>query len=178
MEKKISCNINDSTDVIHKRSDFMGYFNKLMPKFVYIHAEIQCNLFKTYCCSYHGSILWHYNSHGFDKYCTQWNKSVKKIFSLPNTDHIYITIVQECLHNAICNVNTIVEYKLTLFRNGLNTNLIENDINYSLCQVHPATLDMEDKSLIDCLHTLIMARSNKVTVDGFEMEELISLLFL
>ena len=38
-------------------------------------------------------------------------------------------------------------------------------------QVHPATLDMEDKPLVDGLHTLIMAKSNNVTVDGFEMEE-------
>ena len=38
--------------------------------------------------------------------------------------------------------------------------------------MHPATLDMEDQSLVDCLHTLIMAKSNEVTVDGFEMEEL------
>ena len=31
---------------------------------------------------------------------------------------------------------------------------------------------MEDQSLVDCLHTLIMAKSNEVIVDGFEMEEL------
>ena len=45
-------------------------------------------------------------------------------------------------------------------------------MNYCLRQVPPATLDMENSSLVDCLHTLIMARSNEVTVDGFEMEEL------
>ena len=47
-------------------------------------------------------------------------------------------------------------------------NLSENDINYILRQLYPETLDMEDKSLVDCLHTLIMARSNKVTIDGFK----------
>ena len=50
--------------------------------------------------------------------------------------------------------------------------MFENDIHYCLRQVHPATLDMEDKSLVDCLHTPIIAKSNKVTVHGFEMEEL------
>ena len=46
-------------------------------------------------------------------------------------------------------------------------NLFENDINYCLRQVHLVTLDMEDQSLVDCRHTLIMAKSDEVTVDGF-----------
>ena len=39
--------------------------------------------------------------------------------------------------------------------------------------MHPGTLDMEDNSLVNYVHALIiMVRSNEVTVDGFEMEEL------
>ena len=199
----VSCNINDSTDITHKRSDCIGYFNKLMLNFAFIQPAILSNLFKTYCCSYYGSILWHYNSHGFDKYCIQWNKSMRKIFSLLNTVHRWLlvflmgqyhikyqlymkdiklfyninmfvnnTIVQECLHNVIYNANTVIGYKLTLFRENFNINLFKNDINYCLRHVHPTTLDMEAQSLVDCLHTLIMAKSDEVTVDGFEMEEL------
>ena len=37
--------------------------------------------------------------------------------------------------------------------------------------MHPATFDMEDQSLVDCLHTLVFAKSNEVTVDGLEIEE-------
>ena len=82
------------------------------------------------------------------------------------------TIVQECLHNAMYNANTVIGYKLAFLRENFNINLFENDINYCLCQVHPATLDMEDQSLVDCLHTPSMAKANEVTVDGLEMEEL------
>ena len=32
--------------------------------------------------------------------------------------------------------------------------------NYCLCPEHPATLDIEDNSLVYFLHTLIMVRSN------------------
>ena len=67
-----SCNINDSTDVTPrdmKRSAFIRNVNKLMSNFAFIQPAIQYNLFKTYCCFYYGSILWHYNSYGFDKYC-------------------------------------------------------------------------------------------------------------
>ena len=41
-----SCNINDSTDITHKRSDFIGYFNKLMSNFAFIQPAILSNLFK------------------------------------------------------------------------------------------------------------------------------------
>ena len=127
---------------------------------------------------------------------------MRKIFSFPNTAHKWIlgplmgqyhikyqlymkdikllynmimfvnnTIVQECFHNAMYNANTVIGYRLTFFREHFNINLFENDINYCLRQVHPATLE-EDRYLVDCLHTLIMAKSNEVTVGGFEIEEL------
>ena len=63
-----------------------------------------------------------------------------------------------------------VKVGVSIFHSDIN--LFENDINDCLRQVHPATLDMDDQSLVDCLHTLIMAKSDEVTVDGFEMEDL------
>ena len=42
----LSCIINDSTDVNHKRSDNRGYFNKVMSKVACIQPEIIFNLFK------------------------------------------------------------------------------------------------------------------------------------
>ena len=165
-----SCNINDSTGITHKHSDFIGYFNNLMSNFSFIQPAILSNLFKRYCCSYYGSILWHYNSYGFDKYCIHWNKSMRKIFSLPNTAHRWLldplmgqyhikyqlnmkaikvfynmimfvknTIVQECLHIAMYNANTVIRYKLAFCKENVNINLFENDINYCLrmCILQP-----------------------------------------
>ena len=37
------------------------------------------------------------------------------------------TIVQECLHNAMYNANTVIAYKLEFFRENFNINLFEND---------------------------------------------------
>ena len=39
-------------------------------------------------------------------------------------------------------------------------------------QVHPTTLAMEEKSLLDGSHMLIMTKSNDVTFDRFKMEYL------
>ena len=113
-----SCNINDSTDITHKRSDCIGYFNKLMSKFAFIQPAIISNLFKTYCCSYYGSILWHYNSHGFYKYCIQWNKSVRKIFSLPNTAHRWLLgplMGQYHIKHQLYMMDTKLVYNMNMF---------------------------------------------------------------
>ena len=37
------------------------------------YVVILINLLKSYCCSLYGSMLWKYNSEGFDKICKSWN---------------------------------------------------------------------------------------------------------
>ena len=32
-----------------------------------LQPDMLCRLFKSYCCSFHGSFLWQYNSKGFEK---------------------------------------------------------------------------------------------------------------
>lgn len=83
-------NISDLTDSRFKCSAFIGYVNKLMSNFGYLQPDILGNLFKTYCCSYYGSFLWQYNSAGFTKYCTEWNKAVRQIYSLPYNSHRWL----------------------------------------------------------------------------------------
>ena len=99
-------------------------------------------------------------------------KDIKLLYNM--SMFVKNTIVQECLHNAMYNANTVIGYKLAFFLENLKIYLFKNDIIYNYClrQVHLATLNMEDQSLVDCLHMLIMAKSNEVTVEGFEMEEL------
>ena len=46
---------------------FIGYVNKLRSNYDTLQPHILINLFKSYCCSFYGSMLWKYNSEGFDK---------------------------------------------------------------------------------------------------------------
>ena len=72
-------------------------------------------------------------------------KDIKLLYNM--SMFVKNTIVQECLHNAMYNANTVIGYKLAFYRENVYINLFENDINYCLRQVHTATLDMEDQSI-------------------------------
>ena len=80
----------NSTDSNQKASHFIGQLNKLYSNFGYLQANVLSNLFKSYCCSFYGSFLWLYNSNGFKKCCTQWNKVIRKIFSLSYQSHRWL----------------------------------------------------------------------------------------
>ena len=84
------------------------------------------------------------------------------------------TIVQECLHNAIYNAHCYgIQYsifKVTFYVFFII--LFDNNIHYGFRQGHAVTLDMEEKYLVDCFLTVMIARSSEVTIDGFEMKEL------
>ena len=109
-----SVNDHDSTAVMHKRSGFIGYFNKFMSKFAFIQPTILCHLLKTYCRSYYGSILCHSNYHGFDKYCIQWNTLLRKIFYMSNTSHIWLLLFIYIIHISIYGIHVTKQVKFKI----------------------------------------------------------------
>ena len=64
-----------------------------------------------------------------------------------------------------CWVDNNNMIQISILNENININLFQIDMNYCLRQVQPVALIMEYKSLVDCLHTLIMPRSNEVTVE-------------
>ena len=78
---------NCTSDINHKCSSFIGYFNKMMSHINHLQPDVLCTLFKSYCCSVYGSFLWQYNSKGFKKMCITWSKAVLKMYSLPYATH-------------------------------------------------------------------------------------------
>ena len=72
MTHKTDCDMNCST--------FIDYANKLKANFGHLQPFVLGNLFKTICCSFHGSPLWGFNFLSFKKICTTWNIGVRSIF--------------------------------------------------------------------------------------------------
>ena len=98
---------------------------------------------------------------GFNKCCTQWNKSVRNIFYFPHNDHRWLlgpllnqphishqfyirdikflhrmlhcnnSIVNQCIMHASHDANTLIGYKLSFFRSKFGYNLY--DLSLSQC---------------------------------------------
>ena len=77
-------------DTNRKCSHFIGYYNHMMNKFSHLNPESVVTLFKSYCCSFYGSFLWKYNNGSLGKCGTQWNKCIRRIYSLPYNNNNYI----------------------------------------------------------------------------------------
>ena len=69
---------------------FIGSVNRVMANFGHLQSHILSQFFKRHCCNFYGSALWYFNSEGFAKMCTTWNKSVRTILKLPIRGHTYL----------------------------------------------------------------------------------------
>ena len=86
----INNDLNDIDDCKMKCSSFISSFNTLHFSYANVKPCILSKLFKSFCTSYYGSILWSLSSEGFRKITTLWNIAVRKIFILPNTTHRHL----------------------------------------------------------------------------------------
>ena len=74
-------------DVKHIVNDFHRRVNILLAQFNGMQPDITYELFKTYCMSLYGSLLWDYESTGVELFYTAWRKCVRRIWQLPRTTH-------------------------------------------------------------------------------------------
>ena len=85
-------------------SSFIGSVNRVMANFGYLQSHSLSQILKTHCCTFHGSALWHFNSQGFAKICTTWNKGVRTILKLPIRAHTYLLgplLSQQNIHEQL-----------------------------------------------------------------------------
>ena len=75
----IDLKMNDEIDCRYKKSVFIGHVNKLVVNFSHLQVPVLTRLFKTYCTSFYASQMWQINTVYFDKICTEWNKTVRRI---------------------------------------------------------------------------------------------------
>ena len=130
----------------------------MMSHYSHLQPNVLSRLFKSYCCSFYGFFLWHYNSKGFEKMCITWNRAVRKMYSLPYDTHRWILgpltnqrhlryqlfarnikllhfikhEIRECLFCALSDSNAVIGYKLTFYRENFNIGILEHDLKYCL----------------------------------------------
>lgn len=61
--------------------------NLLMKEFRYADIDVRYNLFKSYCMSVYGCVLWNYESSEVELFFVAWRKSVRKLLNVPYNTH-------------------------------------------------------------------------------------------
>ena len=143
-----------------KCSRFIGSVNRVMANFGHLQSHILSQIFKTHCCTFYGSALWYFNSEGFAKNCTTWNKGVRTILKLPIRAHTYLLgpllnqqniheqlyvrsirclytmyhssnyIFRTVFNNALYNSNSCIGYKMAYFRNTYAVDITKHDPSF------------------------------------------------
>ncbi len=198
----LNTTLTDEVDCKMKISSFIGNVNKLNANFGQLQHIVLSRLFKTHCCSYYGSQLWRLNSMYFDRVCTEWNKSVRRLFNLPYTTHTWMLgpllhqfhirhqlqkrtirflhvmsnssnrIVQTCYEYASNNANSPLGCNLAYIRNCYGFNISDQAINICLKLARPTKLTTLQEFIIKELETLILSREGQFYIDGFSANDI------
>ena len=88
--------------------------------------------------------------------------------------HYNNSIVNQCIiiMHASHDANTLIGYKLSVFSSNFGNNLDDLSLSQCLRYSSPVHLTAKKRSLVDCVHTLCLARSNQVLIECFSDEEL------
>ena len=138
-----------SADINIKYSHFIGQFNSLK---------------STYCCLFYRYIFIG-NTVKMD-FTNGVHNGINRL--LHRMLHCNNIIVNQCIIHASYDPHTIIGYKLSFNISKFGYNLDDLCLRYN----SPVTLAAEKISQIDCKHTLCLARSKQVSIEGFSDEEL------
>jgi hypothetical protein len=80
---------NNVTETYIKKvtDDFVKRVNVMLGNFKFIYHETKYELFKVFCMSLYGSLLWDYSSAHVNMFYTAWRKCVRRILGLPYRTH-------------------------------------------------------------------------------------------
>ena len=139
--------------------------NRVMANFGHLQSHNLSQIFKTHGCTFYGSALWYFNSEGFSKICTTWNKGVRTILKLPIRAHTYLLgpllnqqnihkqlyvrsirclytmyyssnyIVRTVFNNALYNSNSCIGYKMAYLRNTYAVDITKHDPSFVFSRV-------------------------------------------
>ena len=69
------------------KSSFWKSFNSFISNFGHTYSFIKCSLFKQFCCSFYGSLLWNLNGPGVQSLCVDWRKSLRSLWRVHPMTH-------------------------------------------------------------------------------------------
>ena len=68
-------------------SNLISRTNTMLSKFNFCTSLVKSALFKTYCTSYYGCVLWSLRSRDIDRIYVTWRKIIKRLWNVPYRTH-------------------------------------------------------------------------------------------
>ena len=127
----LSYNLNDNVDIIRVIKDINRKANSILCTFSFVNPIIKTFLFKSYCLSLYGSVLWTLSSASRNSLQIAINKISRKIWHLPRHSHTSIVLSVAMIpyvHNIIftrytnfiqCCINSDVPMVNYIFHDSL-----------------------------------------------------------
>ena len=82
----IGDNVSEPT-ITGARNEFIKKVNVLISYFNSTYIETKYKLFKVYCMSLYGSVLWDFSSSYVNVFNTAWRKCIRRLYALPTRTH-------------------------------------------------------------------------------------------
>ena len=94
----ISAREDDTDDVKHRRSHFMGQVNNVLCFFSKLDIFVKIKLFKSYCTSMYGSELWSLDCEAVESFCCTWRTALRRLLGLPFNSHsVFLSLLTSTL---------------------------------------------------------------------------------
>lgn len=94
----ITSRLDDSTDILKQRGNFIGQVNNMLCYFSKLKSFVKNRLFQSYCTSLYGCELWLLSTAEINDLCVTWRKSLRRVWDLPSISHTYLLhMLSQCL---------------------------------------------------------------------------------
>ena len=129
----ITNRMDDSADILERRSNFIGQTNNMLCHFGKLNPYVRNRLFQSYCTSLYGCELWQLNNERIGDLCTTWRKSLRRVWNLPYMSHSYLLpILSQCLpiFDEICRRSSNFIYSCLNNESNLVRSVATHGLNY------------------------------------------------
>ena len=135
-----NAHLTDDDDILTRRNSFIGQTNSFLCNFSMLDPQTKNLLFKQYCSSHYGCVLWDLTNSKLEDYCIAWRKGVRKIWSLPyDSSRLNVSLISDSLplFDEICRrtmnfvytcLNSDSEMIRSVVLNGVNGSRLSSPI--------------------------------------------------
>ena len=86
----INSSLSDEQDILSRRRAFIGQVNSVLCYSGKLPSVLKAQLFRSYCTSFYGCVLWDLSCSTVDDFCIARRKSIRRIWNLPYQAHGYL----------------------------------------------------------------------------------------